>query len=286
MPSLSPTPWQGRLHLEFTHPSDKTILSRSEVQAPLKVQRPFYPEGAAVCHSVMLHTAGGIVGGDRLSCTTHLHPQAQVLVTTAAATKIYRSNGITAQQNTRISVAEAACLEWLPQETIVFDGAIYRQNLRVELAANATWIGWDITRLGRSARGEQFLSGEWRSRTEVWQGDRLLWVDPQYLIGGSEMLQSDPGLAGYPVIASFAFIKQPIPKELLEKVRGFSPIPPFPHLPVPASETGVTRLTSGLLCRYRGNSTSEARHWFIQVWQLLRHEYLGRSICIPRVWQM
>jgi urease accessory protein len=133
--------WRGSLALEFTHRQNKTILSRNYGQAPLKVQRPFYPEGDAVCHSVVLHTAGGVVGGDKLTVAVQLQPDAQALITSAAATKIYRTNGLEAQQQTHIQIAAGACLEWLPQETIVFDGALYRQQMKVELAAGATWMG-------------------------------------------------------------------------------------------------------------------------------------------------
>jgi urease accessory protein len=227
----------------------------------------------------VLHTAGGVVGGDRLSSTVCLKPQAQALITTAAATKVYRSNGAESKQSTHIRVATGACLEWLPQEAIVFDGAIHRQNLQVELEANATWLGWDITRLGRSARGERFLSGEWRSHTEIWQQGRLLWVDPQRLAGGSEMLQSLHGLAGCSVVASLSFIGEPVSSEVVAKAREL-------FAPSASAQAGATRLVTGLLCRYRGHSTAEAKHWFIQVWHLLRAELMERAACVPRVWQL
>lgn len=268
--------WQGRLALEFACRADKTILSRNWVQAPLKVQRPFYPEGNAVCHSVVLHTAGGIVGGDRLTTQIQLHPDAQVLITSAAATKVYRTNGFEAQQQTHLQLAAGACLEWLPQETIVFDGALYRQQLKIELAAGAVWLGWDITRLGRSARNERFLSGEWRSRTEVWQNNQLVWLDPQWIEGGSEMLTSLHGLAGQPVIGSFALIGREISAALFAEIRAL----------VTSEQMGCTRLPHGLLCRYRGDSTAAARQGFMAIWQLLRQECLGRPVCIPRVWQL
>lgn len=286
--------WQGRLALEFAHRAGKTILSRSQVQAPLKVQRPFYPEGDACCHSVMLHTAGGIVGGDRLNIAAQLQPNTQALITSAAATKVYRSNGLEAQQQIHLQIAAGACLEWLPQETIVFDGALYRQQLKIELETGATWLGWEITRLGRSARNEQFTSGEWRSRTEVWQDNRLIWVDPQRVQGGSEMLTSLHGLAGFPVIASLAFVGQPISEALLAKVRSIE----LADQATPETElkdkvistnilqTGVTCLPNGLVCRYRGTSTAAARNWFIAIWHLLRQELLERQSCIPRVWQI
>ncbi|MBW4518060.1 MAG: urease accessory protein UreD [Timaviella obliquedivisa GSE-PSE-MK23-08B] len=280
--SSKPTGWQGNLQLEFGHREGETILSRSLMQAPLKIQRPFYPEGKSICHGVMLHTAGGIVGGDRLSSQIRLHPNAQVLLTTAAATKVYGSDQ-ESNQVIHVQVAENAGLEWLPQETIIFDGARYRQAVRVELETGATWLGWDITRLGRSARGEQFLSGEWRSHLEVWQAGQLLWVDPQWLVGGSEMLWSAHGLSGCAVVGSFGFVGREVSPEFVAEVR--SRLAEGDATDFPAADMGVTRLMNGFLCRYRGNSTTEARQRFTQVWDLLRQHYLGRSGCLPRVWQ-
>lgn len=280
-PKLShSTRWHGSLDLGFAWRHDSTQLIRSQAQAPFKVQRPFYPEGAAVCHSVVLHTAGGMVGGDRLSSKIQLEPDAQALITTAAASKVYRSHGLTAAQTIEIQVGDRACLEWLPQETILFQNAQYQQTLRVELAPTATWLGWEITRLGRSARGEQFLSGEWRSRTEVWQQGRPLWIDPQHLIGSETLVQSPHALAGQAVVGCFALIGHAVEPELVNQARSLWQAGNYP------GEAGVTRLMSGLLCRYRGPASNAARRWFMQVWQLWRSTYLGRDACPPRVWQL
>jgi urease accessory protein len=273
-----PGGWHGSLRLVFAREGEATQLMHEHVQAPLKVQRPFYPEGVEVCHSTILHTAGGIVGGDRLSLNIHLKPNAQALVTTPAAAKVYRTNGLEARQTVQVEVAPGACLEWLPLETIVFNQALYRQDMRVELAPGAHWISWEITRFGRSARGEQFLEGNWRSHTEVWQQGRPLWCDRQWLPGSEETFYSPHGLSGFPVVGSFVWIGQAVEPELVEKVR---------NLWVDgAAEVGVSRLMSGLLCRYRGSSTIEARQWFISVWNLVRPLYLQRPVCIPRVWQL
>lgn len=268
--------WHGSLNLVFDQRHDKTVLIQEQVQAPLKVLRPFYPEGS-VCHSVILHTAGGLVGGDRNDFAFHLKPNAQALITTASASKVYRSNGLQASQNIQIQVEPNACLEFLPQETIIFNGAIYRQDLRVELAPGASWLCWEITRFGRSARGERFLQGEWRSHTEVWQQGIPLWIDRQWLPGTAEIINSPHGLAGQPVVASLAWIGQAVSPEIVQQARSLFPQP---------SSSGVTRLTSGLLCRYRGSSTTEAKSWFMDVWQLLRLSFLARNRCIPRVWQI
>ncbi|MBE8966411.1 urease accessory protein UreD [Nostocales cyanobacterium LEGE 12452] len=268
--------WHGKLNLVYADRQGKTQLIYNHQQAPLKVQRPFYPEGE-ICHSVILHTAGGVVGGDRLSSNIHLQPQAQALITTAAASKIYRSNGLQARQNIEMQVDAGACLEWLPQETILFNDAIYRQDLRVELATGASWLGWEITRFGRSARGEKFLQGEWRSHTEIWQEGIPLWIDRQWLRGSEETFHSPHSLGGKPIVGSLVWVGGAVSGEIVEKTR---------NLWDGKGEAGVSRLQHGLLCRYRGASTSEARNWFIDVWQMLRVSFLNRGNCIPRVWQV
>jgi urease accessory protein len=273
--------WHGRLNLVYANRDGSTQIIHNQMQAPLKVQRPFYPEGKEVCHSVILHTAGGVVGGDRLSSHFHLQPNAKALITSAAASKIYRSSGLESQQNIDIQLEYGANLEWLPQETIVFDGAIYQQNLRVELAPKATILLWEITRFGRSARGEKFLSGKWRSHTEIWQQNSPLWIDRQLLIGGGKMLESPHGLAGKPVVATLAWVGEPVTTELVEKVRAL----PSEATIYPGNCTiGVTRIPNGLLCRYRGTSTTAARDWFVSIWDLLRLSFSERPCCLPRVW--
>ncbi|WP_293125059.1 urease accessory protein UreD [Microcoleus sp. bin38.metabat.b11b12b14.051] len=277
--------WHGHLNLAYANRGGATEIIHNQMQAPLKVQRPFYPEGKEVCHSVVLHTAGGVVGGDRLSLNFHLQPNAKALITTAAAGKIYRSSGHLAQQTIDITLDSGANLDWLPQETIVFDGAIYRQDLRVELAPQASILLWEITRFGRSARGEKFLSGEWRSHTEIWQENSPLWIDRQWLKGGSQMLESPHGLAGKPAVATLAWLGAPVTAEIVEKVRALRCEETLaPGALGVDSAAGVTRIPNGLLCRYRGSSTAAARDWFIAIWQLLRLSFSERSCCLPRVW--
>jgi urease accessory protein len=291
-----PSSWYGSLDIVYAYQNGKTQPIRDRVQAPLKVQRPFYPEGE-ICHTAILHTAGGIVGGDRLSINLQLQPQAQALITTTAASKIYRSNGLLAKQTVNIKVDEGACLEWLPQETIVFNGANYRQDLRVELAPGASWLGWEITRFGRSARGERFLQGEWRSHTEVWQQGQPLWIDRQWLPGQEAILNSPHGLAGHSIVATLTWIGCEVSPELVAQVRSLweqgdkgrrehLEQQPTTNYQLPTTNHGITRLPCGLLCRYRGSSSIEVRNWFTSVWQLLRLSLLGRSSCLPRVWQL
>ncbi|WP_322744628.1 urease accessory protein UreD [[Phormidium] sp. LEGE 05292] len=274
--------WHGKVNLIYADRQKTTQLIHNLATAPLKVQKPFYPEGTDICHSVILHTAGGMVGGDRLSFDVQLQPNAKALITTAAASKIYRSNGLQAQQNIQIKVDSDAYLEWLTQENIIFNGANYRQDLRVELAPKATWLGWEITRFGRSARGEKFITGEWRSYTEIWREGKPLWIDRQWLPAGEEIINSPHGLAGQPIVASLVWVGEKVSPEIVEKAREL-----WQNQPTFSSkgEAGVTQITEGLLCRYRGASSAEVKHWFKGVWHLLRLCFCDRPSCPPRVWQ-
>jgi len=274
----SPSVWTGELQLSLARRQGKTQIVHRYTRSPFKLQRPFYPEGPEICHNVMLHTAGGLVGGDRLQVGLTLEQEAQGLVTSAAASKVYRSAGPAAQQRIAISIGPNACLEWLPQETILFNGAHYRQHVQVSLAENALLIGWDIVRLGRSARQETFQRGTWRSLTEVTREGCPLWVDPQSLTGGDALLTSPTGMANCPVVATFFAVGRDVPRSLVEACRQ------WPATGVSDASFGVTRLMSGLLCRYRGRSTTQAKQWFEHVWHLTRHHYHGRAICRPRVW--
>ena len=271
--------WTGKLDLNYSHQDGTTKLSQAIAQAPLKIQRAFYPEGPELCHSVILHTAGGIVGGDRLVQMIELEAHSQVLLTTAAATKVYRSEGERSQQIITIKLGENAYLEWFPQETVIFNEAIYQQDLRVELAKNAVFCGWEITRLGRTARGEQFLTGDWRSRIEIWQADRPLWIDRQGLQGGVEIINSPNGLNQKAIVATFIWLGQKVKAEILTEARELG------KSWVTEGEIGITQTQSeGLLCRYRGNSTTEVKHYFEAIWGLLRQSYRDRPAIRPRVW--
>ncbi len=281
--------WHGIARLAYAQRDGKCVPIGVFTQAPLKVQRSLYPEGPELCHSVLVHTAGGVVRGDSLTIQITLDGTCQALVTTAAAHKIYSAKpdpgldptilpqSITAQQTVALNLGPESCLEWFPQETIVFNGAQYCQDLRVNLAPGALWCGWEITRFGRSARGERFTEGNWRSHLEVWQANQPLWIDRQGLTGGSPALDSPNGLGGQAVVGSFALVGcLPTPDQV-------SLIRTLWDASQPG-EVGVTRLQMGLLCRYRGPSSEAARRWFIAAWQQLRPWYLGRAAVVSRIW--
>lgn len=274
--------WHGKINLIYANQNNTTKITHNHTQAPLKIQQPFYPEGPEICHSVILHTAGGIVGGDQLSYNIHLQPNTHALITNTSATKIYRSPEKTAHQTINIKLDNNAHLEWLPQETIIFKNAKFRQDIKIELQPKSTILLWEINRFGRTARGETFTTGHWRSNIEIWQQNQPLWIDRQQLIGSPQTINSQHTLAGFPLTGTLTYIGNPISTETLQKIRQLSPQNPNPN----QHQTGITRLPNGLICRYRGHSTPENRTWFINIWDILRQTYQNRPNCPPRVWPL
>jgi urease accessory protein len=268
--------WRARLELGYERRDVATRLSRRAHRGPLMVQKPFYPEGSELCHSVLLHPPGGIAGGDRLEVEVSMSGGARALITTPGAAKWYRSSGPMAEQVVTLVIGTGASLEWFPQENIVFDRARARISTLVELAEGACFIGWDIMRLGRTASGERFDAGELRSRTEVLQGGRRLWGDHVRIEGGAALLQSPAGLAGCPVMGTFLVGGAAIERKLLDTCRT--------AVPQDDAQFGVTALPNVLAARYLGASAAAARGYFVALWRVVRPALLGREVCLPRIW--
>ena len=121
-------PWRAFLDLGFRRKHGKTVLSRRRHEGPLYIQKPFYPEGNEVCHVYLLHPPSGLVGGDQLKIDVHVGDYAHAVITTPASGKSYRSNGRYSQMTHNLTVAADGCLEWLPQETLLFGGSLIRMT--------------------------------------------------------------------------------------------------------------------------------------------------------------
>ncbi len=134
-------------------------------------------------HDVPFPTAGGLTGGDRLSAEVTVGAGAQAVVTGQAAEKIYRSAGGVAAVDNRLLLGPGARLDWLPQETILFDGGALERRTTVDMAADARLTATELVIFGRQARGETvaqaLLADAWRVRRD----GRLLFAEATRLAG-------------------------------------------------------------------------------------------------------
>jgi urease accessory protein len=252
--------WQARLSLVFRRDGAVTRLARRSAQGPLQVQRPFYPGGGA-CHVYLLHPPGGIVGGDRLDIAIDAGAGTEVLLTTPAAGKFYRSAGPVAEQRQSLRVRPRARLEWLPQEAIVFSGAIARSTTRIDLDDGARVVAWEILCLGRPASGERFGSGRFEQSMELYRQGRPLLLERNRYDSAGPVPDASWGLGGHPVTA--LLVASDGDAQLLDAVRA--------TLPDDGSAvTGVTCVDGVLVVRYLGDCTERARQCLIRAWQVLR----------------
>ena len=185
-------PWHARLQLDYTRENGRTV-ARFQHDGPLRILQSLYPEGEAICHNVLVHPPGGLVGGDTLNIEVSAGDGSHALLTTPGATRFYRSDGERAVQQTRLQLNQGARLEWLPLEAIAYSGCIAENRLLLELAAGAEMIGWDVTALGLPQADQPFMQGSllqhiempgrWLERGRIDAADRLLLESPLALAG-------------------------------------------------------------------------------------------------------
>jgi urease accessory protein len=268
--------WLARLELEYAVADARTRLARRSHCGPLLVQKSLYPEGPPVCHTLILHPPGGIAGSDELAMDVRLKPGAHTLITMPGATKWYRTEGTPASQRLDIQIAAGAILEWLPPETIVYDRAAARMHTTIELAPGGHYFGWEILCLGRTASGESYDAGDLRQTTEISIGGELRWCERCRLDGGSRLLDSAAGLAGAPVSAILLAAGKTVAPEVIAQCRAISP--------GDGARAGITALPDILVARYVGNSSEQAKNYFIGLWRVLRPHLSGRAAVTPRIW--
>lgn len=268
--------WLARLQLEYAVAHARTALTRRSHTGPLVVQKPLYPEGPDVCHTLILHPPGGIAGGDILEIDVRLNAGAQVLVTMPGATKWYRTQDAAATQSLTVSVDAGAVIEWLPPETIIFDRASARMRTSIELAAGAAYLGWEILCLGRTASGETFDAGDVRQATELSVAGELVWSERCRLAGGAPLLMSAAGMGGAPVSALMLAAGKSVAPAVVAQCREVT-------LDGPA-RSGITAMPNVLAARYLGHSSEQARQYFIALWRVLRPFIAGRDAVTPRIW--
>jgi urease accessory protein len=193
--------WHARLQLDYHRDGERTTaLDRHE--GPLRVLQRLYPEGPGVCHHVLVHPPGGIVGGDRLELALQLGAGSHALLTTPGATRFYRSDGDAARQTLTPRLASGARLEWLPLETIAYDGCVAENHLRFELDAGAAMIGWDVLALGLPAAGAAFERGSYAQTIEL----PGCWLERGRIDAADHRLLDSPlGWAGRRVAATLWF---------------------------------------------------------------------------------
>lgn len=277
---MSGSGWKGELRIAYRCEGDST-LALDRHHGPLRVLQRLYPEGPGICHHVLVHPPGGIVGGDELTLQLDLAAGSHAVLTTPGATRFYRSGGPTALQTVHARLDERARLEWLPLEALAYSGCIAENRFHFELAPGAMMIGWDLMALGLPAAGEPFVRGNLVQHLE-WPG---VWLERGRLDAADKALLDSPlGLAGHRVLGTLWFASgSPLgtaPQEaLLDAARELFAL--HPELPAGATAPDA-RL---VVCRLLADRVEPAFALWRQVRARWRALQWGLAEEAPRIWR-
>ncbi|MGO0126916.1 urease accessory protein UreD [Bacillus cereus] len=275
-------PWLAQLDLDYSMAAERTRVHFHH-DGPLRVLRSLYPEGDAICHNVLVHPPGGLVGGDTLDIRVRVQPQAHALVTTPGATRFYKTQGETATQRTHLQLDAGARLEWLPLEALAYNACDAHNQLTLALAPGAELIAWDITAFGLPHAGEPFVQGQFTQHM-AWPGH---WLEHGTLRAEDARLMDGPlGLAGQRCMGSLVLacgtpLTRVQREQLLDATRAVLDAHPQ------GAWCGITAPNAHMLV-LRG--LAPVVEPLMQLWQQVRacwrQQHWGLPGTAPRIWSM
>ena len=264
--------WHARLDLDYAVEGGRSV-ARFAHEGPLRILQSLYPEGDAVCHNVLVHPPGGLVGGDTLAIDVAAREGSHGLVTTPGAAKFYRSDGATALQHTRIALEAGARFEWLPLESIYYSGCIAENWLEMELAPDAELLGWDVAALGLPQAQQPFERGRVQQHLQL----RGAWLERGLIDAQDKLLMDGPlGLAGRRCLATLFFacgsdIARPRREQALELARAVidaHPLATSAGATSPHPRVVVVRVLAPLVEPALGLLRAVRRTWRTDLWNL------------------
>ena len=225
--------------------------------------------------AVLANTAGGVAGGDSLTVSVDCGPGADGVVSGQAAEKIYRALDAPAVMQTSLRLDAGATLEWLPQETILFNGALLNRQINVDLANDARLLMAETIVLGRKAHNETFASG---CLTDTWRIDRAgqpVWRDRMLVEGGGDSLFTATGFRSARALATMIYAAPDAPAHTEYLQTEMANLPIF---------AGATHVRGLLIARMLGDDAGALKSMLADVIGTFRHRALDRPATAPRVW--
>jgi len=264
----------GALEIGFRCVDGVTRLAHLFQHDPCRALFP-RAEPDDIGQAVLITTSGGLAGGDRLRIAVNGEAGARQLLATQAAEKVYRSDGAPTEVEIALAVGAGAWIEWLPQETILFEGARLNRRVGLDVAEGGSLLAGDMLAFGRAARGEKFTTGRLFDRWRLRLGGRLAWADQLLIDDPPADLAHPAGFGGAGAFGTLIYAG-PQAEALLPRVRdlleGFD------------LRAGCTLMGGVLLVRLLAGDAEPLRHDFAKLWMLIRSEAGGLPARMPRIW--
>lgn len=262
---------EGLVRLSFVRADGATRLSTLRQEGAARVRFPRPAEAHGIPEAVLLNTAGGLTGGDRMSAEVALGPECEATITSAAAEKVYRSLGDTTEIAIQLELGDRARCHWLPQPTILFDGSRPQRRTHVDLAPSATLLAVEMVIYGRTAMGEDVRRGSIHDAWRVRRDGRLVFADAARVNGAvADALDRGATLDGMRAVAMLLYVSPDAPARL-DEVRAL--------LDGAASTAGASSWNGMLLVRAAAKEGRTLQRDLQPVLVALG----GRPL--PRVWQ-
>ena len=272
--------WHAQLQLDYRQEAARTV-ARHTHNGPLRILQSLYPEGDAVCHNVLVHPPGGLVGGDTLDLQITAGDAAHGLITTPGATRFYKSAGALALQRTHITLADQARLEWLPLEALCYNQCRAENHLTLNLAPQAEFMGWDVTALGLPLAKQPFEQGQFVQHIDV----PGVWLERGLISADDDRLMNGPlGLAGHRCLASLFFVAgNPLARDRRQAALDMAREVIDAH--ALRATAGVTSPQGQVVVlRVLAPVVEPAMDLLRQVWSRWRQHLWQLSVCNPRIW--
>lgn len=275
-------PWHARLDLDYRSENQRSV-ARFRHDGPLRILQSLYPEGDTVCHNVLVHPPGGLVGGDTLDIRVRAAAGSHGLITTPGASRFYRSDGELALQRTELTLEPGARLEWLPLEAICFSGCRAENRLTLRVDEGAELIGWDVTALGLPNAGKPFELGTLQQHIEA----PGVWLERGRIDAADRrLLQSPLGLAGQRCLASIFFVAgSPLARARREAALDAARALIDAH-ELHESAGATSPHAEIIVLRVLAPVVEPAMHLLRQVWKAWRAELWQMTSEPPRIWSM
>ncbi|EAQ99141.1 urease accessory protein UreD [Congregibacter litoralis] len=270
--------WRAQLDLSFRKSAGLTRFAHCAHEGPLRVQRLFHPEPGGKAHCYLLHPPGGVVLGDDLQINIAVK-SGEALVTTPAAGRFYTvdQHREVQRQSVNLLVDDDACLEWVPQETILFNGVNAELDTRIELQARSRLVFWDVVVLGRPACDEAFTRGRLKQRLEISRKGRPLLIERLSCTAGDRLSQAAMGMQGQSTVGIMVLTDIPAAPCLEDWLRAVNPAPN-------QGAFTVTHRGELVIARYLGDDAQHCRAGFARLWRAATEDVLGVTPATPRIW--